>query len=189
LSSGAVTLSEFARRIGVTRQAVTKAAKKGRIRVRKQGQNKFVIDPEEAEKAWRENRTQQPISVEKSTPKAKKGKPASGDLADQVKSHAQAHEPTEHENTYAKANATYKDYKAKIAEIEYREKTKAVSPVAGVKKNAYESGKIIKNALMNIPDRTSAMLAAETQERKIHAMLTKEINKVLEVINARLTVL
>ncbi|MCX8016762.1 MAG: hypothetical protein N2690_02490 [Rhodocyclaceae bacterium] len=57
-SSGAVTISAFARAVGVTRQAVQNAARSGRIRQREDG----LIDLAEGMRDWHEGRRAPPIT-------------------------------------------------------------------------------------------------------------------------------
>jgi hypothetical protein len=55
--------------------------------------------------------------------------------------------------------------------------------VEEVKKVAFARGRIIRDGLMNIPDRISSLLADENDAAKIHEILSKEIREVLEELS------
>ena len=51
-----------------------------------------------------------------------------------------------------------------------------------VEKSAFSTGRIIRDGIMNIPDRVSGVLAAETSQEKVHQILTKENREALEAL-------
>lgn len=55
-------------------------------------------------------------------------------------------------------------------------------PIEGVKHNAFELSKKLKDSLLAIPDRICDIVASETDARKVHNLLTKEIKQTLEDI-------
>ena len=55
-------------------------------------------------------------------------------------------------------------------------------PIEGVKHNAFELSKKLKDSLLAIPDRVCDIVASETDARKVHNILTKEIKQTLEDI-------
>lgn len=56
--------------------------------------------------------------------------------------------------------------------------------VAEVKMEAFNTARVIRNNLLNIPDRVSALLASIKEEEKIHETLTKEIKTALEELSS-----
>ena len=49
-----------------------------------------------------------------------------------------------------------------------------------VKVAAFNKARIVRDGLLNIPDRLAALLAAESDEHKVHKLLASEIRAVLE---------
>jgi hypothetical protein len=48
---------------------------------------------------------------------------------------------------------------------------------------AFRRARIVRDGMLNLPDRVAALLAAETDVAKVHAILTKEIRLILEEIS------
>lgn len=69
--------------------------------------------------------------------------------------------------------------KADLTEMEHKEKQGELIRADVVYRNQYKAGTILKNNLLSIPDRQSAILASETDAAKVHAALTEEINNCL----------
>lgn len=53
-----------------------------------------------------------------------------------------------------------------------------------VKREAFNIARVVRNNLLNIPDRVSALLASIKEEEKIHETLTKEIKTALEELSS-----
>ena len=49
-----------------------------------------------------------------------------------------------------------------------------------MKSAAFSKARIARDSLLNIPDRIAAVLAAEADQEKIHALLSSEIRQALE---------
>jgi hypothetical protein len=52
-----------------------------------------------------------------------------------------------------------------------------------VKKIAFARGRIIRDSMLNIPDRVSSLLADENDASKIHEILSREIREALEELS------
>lgn len=70
-------------------------------------------------------------------------------------------------------------YQAKQAELDYLERAGDLVAVKDVRRGAFHSGRLLRDALMNIPDRLSQSLAANTDPDRIHEILTEEISGAL----------
>ena len=68
------------------------------------------------------------------------------------------------------------------AELDLQENRNDLTRVDGVEMAAFKAGNATKESMLNIPDRVSSLLAAESNKNKIYKMLTTEINQVLEVL-------
>lgn len=73
--------------------------------------------------------------------------------------------------------------KAKLLEIKAKVEAGKYIDVDVMKTAAFRRGRIIRDGMLAIPDRIDAVLAAETDRRKIHQILTDEINRVLEELS------
>lgn len=81
------------------------------------------------------------------------------------------------ENDFAKARTIEKHYKAALAKLEYEEKIGKVVNADEVRARAFERGRKVRDALLNIPDRLG-MLTHEHRE-----LLRKELIQALEDIS------
>jgi hypothetical protein len=67
-------------------------------------------------------------------------------------------------------------------EMELKKELGQLVEVAEVRASGFKIGRQIRDGMLNIPDRLSTLLAAETDPKQIHAMLVTEIRQVLEVL-------
>lgn len=70
--------------------------------------------------------------------------------------------------------------KAKLLEIKAKVESGKFVDVDEVKSVAFRRGRIVRDNLLSIPDRLDAILAAETDRRKVHQILSDELNRVLD---------
>jgi len=85
--------------------------------------------------------------------------------------------------TYKAAQTAKEIARAKLIQIQVREKEGSLVEIAQVQKDAFDAGRNVRDALLNIPDRISSILAGEKKEAKIRKMLTSEIKNALVDIN------
>jgi len=69
---------------------------------------------------------------------------------------------------------------ARLAKIEFEEKTAKLISRDEVQVAAFTKARTVRDSLLNIPDRLAATLAAESEAEKVHQMLTVEIRKALD---------
>ena len=81
---------------------------------------------------------------------------------------------------YFRARAVREGYLARLAKIEFEEKTAKLISRDEVQVAAFTNGRMARDNLLNIPDRLAATLAAETDADKVHLILTGEIRKALD---------
>ena len=70
-------------------------------------------------------------------------------------------------------------YEAKTAKFNYERLLGEWVEIADVQRDAFRIGRQIRDGLLGFPDRLAAMMAAETDERKVHALLDKEVRLLL----------
>jgi hypothetical protein len=73
--------------------------------------------------------------------------------------------------------------RGKLLEAKVKSEIGQLVSLADVKKVAFARGRVIRDSMLNIPDRISSLLATETDASKIHEILTKEIREVLEELS------
>ena len=165
-----VSQAEYARRRGVSRQYVGQMVARGLIKLVKR-----KVDPAQADAALAAVR--EPARPERRT-RASQGKPTEekppaggialpatgGDL------------PTLLLKTRIKSEVE----KAKLLEIKARVEAGKYVDAGEVKVAAFNKARVVRDALLNIPDRLAAMLAAESDEHRVHEILNKEIRMALE---------
>ena len=74
--------------------------------------------------------------------------------------------------------------KGKILEAKAKAELSELVPVEAVKTAAYNKARIVRDNLLNIPDRIASQLASLDNEKKIHEILLSEIRTVLEALSA-----
>lgn len=71
-------------------------------------------------------------------------------------------------------------YMARLARVEFERETGARVLAEEVRKEAFEQGRRLRDALMNLPDRLSNELAAQPEPTLVHLAMTAEIREILE---------
>lgn len=160
-----ISVNEFAKRKGVRVKAVQDGIKNGRIQITKQKKGFPKIDWETENQAWEDNRDETQAFRSGNSPGLKSNAPAPS------------------ENSFAKAKAVRETLTAKILQLDYEEKTGKLVNADEVKVTWFNLARTIRDTLLNIPERISAELAAESDEFKVHKSLQNEIYKVLEVLS------
>ncbi len=84
--------------------------------------------------------------------------------------------------TFSKAKAFKEGYKAKLAELEYKEKIKEYVKAVDVESASFTMARKIRDQLLNIPDRVQAEFAALTgrKSEEVRAILLREIQTAIE---------
>jgi hypothetical protein len=80
---------------------------------------------------------------------------------------------------YAQSRAVRELYLAKLAKIEFEERTAKLVSRDEVTVTAFTKARTVRDSLLNIPDRVAALLAAETDPCTVHQILSDEIRKAL----------
>lgn len=146
----------YARHRGVVLSAVQKAIGTGRISTQPDGQ----IDSEKADAEWEQN------TIRHAPPIVQRGQEE-----DDV--------PVFGASQYTKARAVREHYQARLAKIEYEERTEKLVSKDEVQVAAFNRFRQFRDQLLNIPERVAALLAAENEAAKVHEILTAEIRKAL----------
>lgn len=166
-----VSLTEYSRQRGVSHEAVRKAVKVGRLSksVVFGPTGKARIIPSIADVEWTTNTD----SSQQRVPAVPPPRPAPEPEP----------EPTSNEPrtaTFQQARTLREAYMARLAKLEFEEKSGKLVPSEAVKNEAFKTARIVRDNLLNIPDRVAGELAAEANAFKVHQRLTLEIRRALE---------
>ncbi len=81
---------------------------------------------------------------------------------------------------YSQARASKEVFAAKMAQIKYEEMVGSYVKVEDIKEAAQDIGRNLRDAMLNIPNKLSPILAAESDLDAINKLLTDEITSALE---------
>lgn len=73
-------------------------------------------------------------------------------------------------------------YQAELAKLQTLKERGELVPAAEVKARWFEHGRAIRDNLLSIPDRIASQLAASTDAREVHVLLSEEIAGALRVL-------
>lgn len=155
-----ITQTEFAKRLGISKQAVSAYVKNGTITLVKK-----KIDYERSLRELRENTDPQNLKKIQKKPALKISKSDENEIED-----------------FAKSKKIRESYKAKLAELEYKIKIKEYVKASDVEKAAFEFARKLRDKLLNIPERIAAEFAAETGKEmsRVRKILLREIEIALQ---------
>lgn len=156
-----VSLRKYAEHRRISHTAVQKALRQGRIKTTAGGK----IDIEQADRDWERNTS--PVNAPKRAPRVDGG--AGGG------------------SSFAQSRAVRELYLARLAKIEFEERTGKLISRDEVTVAAFTKARTVRDSLLNIPDRVAAVLAAETDPVRAHQILTHEIRKALRELSGDTT--
>lgn len=163
-----VTPTAYAKHRKVTPKAVFDAIEKGRLvaAVERQESGRYLIDVQAADAEWKAN-----TNSGTGAPAHAKNKPdlESSDTDGEVTT-----------MTYAEARAQHERFKSRLAQLELEQREGKLVEADAVQREAFKAARQVRDALLNLPDRVAGVLAAETNQFKVHQLLTKEIRRALE---------
>src|SRR5579862_9194272 len=179
-----MSLRAYARHRGVSLRAVQKALASGRISARKDGR----LDADVADSNWERNTAPRPLPS--STPASKRASNRVAAAASPQSSHHHAEarpgtrEPADPPRLesgleYSRARAVRESYLARMAKIDFEERSAKLVSADEVKVAAFNRFRQFRDGMLNIPDRLAAVLAAEGEPSRVHQALSTEIRKVL----------
>jgi len=160
-----LSMRQYAAHRGVSPEAVSKAVKRGRISTQVVN-GKRLIDPRIADSEWARTKDESKVRGY--------GSETQTDLVDQVPRGSSG-------PSYAQANAIYKTYAAKLAKLDFDEKSGKLIDGAKANEIGFAIARRVRDSLYNIPDRISYELSSYGGDpARIHERLTKELDLALE---------
>ena len=189
-----VSASDLARETGMTKQAISKAIRSGRIvpdDKTKSGRDLFYL--EKNKKILEE---QSGFNVDQSRheglPKSLMGghlksQPVTNRLTNDACLVDESNEAEPLDRRYLKARAERAELAARAEAIKIAQLEGELISVEVVKQQGAELGAVVIGTLSLIPDRLSPELSTMDDQHEIHAILTSEINKLVNEIRKKLS--
>ena len=81
---------------------------------------------------------------------------------------------------FGEEQAKKEHFNAEKARLEYEARMGSLVDKDKVERMAFRLARLVRDTLLNLPDRLAGILASETDQHKIHATLTKELRQALE---------
>ena len=155
--------SEFAKQQGWSRQYVGKLVKSGKIKL-----INGKVDAAAAVKAV-----------------AAQAEPSTALRTEPLRQSIQPTGPTDSRQSvdFITARTMREAFKAKMAKVEYEKETGKLTDATKVKEDAFRAGRIVRDALLGIPDRQADVLAAETDPARIRQLLMDELEAILKELS------
>lgn len=85
--------------------------------------------------------------------------------------------------TYNQARIQSERVKAQLKELELQKKTGELVSAAEVRETAFNKTRLVRDSLLNLPDRLAALLAAETDVAAVTSILKTEIVQALQELS------
>ena len=168
-----VSQAEYARRRGVSRQYVGQMVAKGVIRL--SGRKVDTDQADTALAAFREP-ARPARRAEPRIMAAPSARPVAGDDPEPSAPPRDGDLPTLLLKTRIKSEIE----RAKLLEIKARVEAGKYVDADDVRVAAFNKARVVRDSLLNIPERLAAVLAAESDERRVHQIMVAEIRSALE---------
>lgn len=177
-----LSLNAYAAQRGVTQEAVRLAVKDGRLAksiTYVNGKPK-IADAVMADKEWAENTDQsKPRNRITGDPKHRRA-PGEATKAMENSIVSGTNGPS-----YAQSRAIREAYQARLAKLEFEEKSGKLVSRDDVRVAAFNAARKARDSLLSIPDRIAPILAGITDDREVHRILTDEIRRVCSEMTSR----
>lgn len=174
-----ISARAYARRRGVDPKTVRQAITEGRCPAQRGAGGEWLIDPERADAAWRD-RTHPGHGGKRE--KGKMAVPGSGLVIDPAPPMPPPASEDEGVAAFMESTTRLQHYKAQITELKFLVETGELVNKAEYDRDLFKTHRSFRDRLLNIPDRVSALLAAETNPDAVQATLAREIERVLQTL-------
>ena len=176
------TPAEFARIKGVNKSSVSRAMKDRISSAVVMQDGRQLIHVERALALWDKNtapNNNAKISQKERPPVTRRppADPAAAALVAEVMATPDDEIPDRYDSEARKVH-----YQAELAKLQTLKERRELVPAAEVKARWFEHGRAIRDNLMSIPDRIASQLAASTDAREVHVLLSEEITGALRVL-------
>lgn len=168
-----ITQAEFAKLMGVSKQAVSKAVKENRLTlIMDHKDGKMKINKDLASMQWRNN-TMPRVENAKIT-----AAPRLISSQDGLPEDENGDDLTSPD--LMKEKAKTEQYRAKLLELDFREKTGELISTELAKKEGFKAARLVRDAILNVPGQICTELAVETDPFVVNQKLTVALTRALE---------
>ena len=84
--------------------------------------------------------------------------------------------------TYSEARAIREALNARIARLEYEERLGKLVDAAEVRREAYRTGRVLRDRVLAVPGRVAAQAAAESSAKRIQSLMDQELRRALDEV-------
>ena len=172
-----ISLREYARRRGVSAMAVSKAAKAGRITL-----EGGKINAATADRDWPANTNPGQMAY-RGAPAAAAADASNGPETPDDDAPEGQSDPSKRPNSaaqYGQARAIREGFAARIAKLDYEKEIGQVVSADAVRVLAFKAARTARDQLLSMPDRLAPVLAGDSDEFKVHQLLSDEIRRVCD---------
>ncbi len=168
-----VSQAEYARIRGFSRQYVGQMAAKGIVRLKGR-----KIDTDQADAALAAIRD--PVRSEKRSKPQNKSAPLNNPVDVKITEPVFPQTASDLPTLLLKTRIKSEVERAKLLEIKARVESGKYVDADEMKTAAFNRARVVRDGLLNIPDRLASILATESDATRVHEILTAEIRTVLE---------
>jgi hypothetical protein len=162
-----MNLREYAESRGKSYQTLARWAQTGRLtQIKREGRSYVISDPQALDREIAASRSPD------------RGGSSPGTQVDDSLRRQQADERAV--PSFARSRAIREAFAAKLSELEFKQRSGKLVDKAELKMKLAKVHMGVRDALRTIPDRVAPIVAAETDQAAIHALLLKEIGQALE---------
>ena len=162
-----MNLKEYAESRGKSYQTLARWAQTGRLtQIKREGKAYVIADPQALDREIAASRSPD------------RGGSSPGTQVDESLRRQQADERAV--PSFARSRAIREAFAAKLSELEFKQRSSKLVDKAELKMKLAKVHMGVRDALRTIPDRVAPIVAAETDQAVIHALLLKEIGQALE---------
>lgn len=180
-----MSLCAYARHRGISKQSVSKAVQQGRVpTVIDPADGKRKIDSDVVDQLWAIVSDDRRLSLADRVANGERNESDLGPSPAPVTRKVLKKSAVKSVQEYADARAEREGLQAKLTRIELGKKSGDLVSAKKVEDEAFRLGRVIRDNLLNIPERVSHLLAAESDPVKVHEILRSEIHQVLEALTA-----
>ena len=171
-----MSISEYARHRGCDLKSVQYAVARERITRNEDG----TIDSELADREWEENTDHSQVHLGPRPPRRTSHRnPAGGGQATARALNVDLENDPRPGVNFHNARAAREVYEARLKKLSFEQKQGNLLVKADVEREMINTYTVFREALLNVPNRISAQLAAETDPLKVHELLEAEIRLAL----------
>jgi hypothetical protein len=160
---GFMTMAEYSRHRKVNRSHITRLAQRGILVLRGK-----LVDVAASDTVLDDK----PVDVEppQPAPPPPQVRPAADSLGGQSGAN------------FAQARTIEMVFRAKLRKLEFEARQGEMIKAEVVRKSMADTGRTIRDGILGLPDRLATVLAAESDAKKIHVTLKKELSRELEAL-------